>query len=151
MPLAFLASALAGAEEKAFGDKEYKAGVPARGDSAFIYAKDEALTGKVVVANDEWFSAAILDSTYPVCVFFWAPWNGPSRMAMPEIEGPARDYKSRMKFVQVNADEASVACAEYAIASLPAILFFKNGKVTGRVDGSVPRSALKSMISKQLK
>jgi len=150
-PLVLLFSAAAGAEEKTASEKKYVAEVLDATSPGFMYVNDEAAPDTLYVSDEQGFKAVVLDSKYPVFVFFWAPWNGSSRMVMPVIQSLARKYKGRMKFVQVNADEAPLSSEEYGIAQLPTMVVFKNGKVTGQLIGAVPEKAITSFINTQLR
>ena len=150
-PLLFIVFASTSAGEKAVGPLEYMIEAADSADPAFVLVSDDAPNGKVQTVGDEWFKVGVLDSDYPVFVFFWAEWDGPSRMMLSVVDDLARQYKGKMRFVRVNADGAPDACAEYGIERLPTFAVFKNGKMVGQQSGAVPEKALKSFIVKQLK
>ena len=150
-PLLFIVFASTSAGEKAVGPLEYMIEAADSADPAFVLVSDDAPNGKVQTVGDEWFKVGVLDSDYPVFVFFWAEWDGPSRMMLSVVDSLARQYKGKMRFVRVNADGAPDACAQYGIERLPTFAVFKNGQLVGQQSGAVPEKALKSFIVKQLK
>lgn len=76
-------------------------------------------------------------------VDFWAPWCGPCNALTPTInqlnEEGRRVYK-------VNVEEESELSNEYNISSIPALIFFKNGRVVKRVLGLQQKSQIESMF-----
>jgi len=71
-----------------------------------------------------------------VCVIdFWATWCGPCRMMSPVIEGLS-EKRPDLKFYKVNVDEQPQLAARFGITSIPTMLFFRSGALTGRMVGA---------------
>ncbi|PKL23993.1 MAG: hypothetical protein CVV47_12070 [Spirochaetae bacterium HGW-Spirochaetae-3] len=150
-PLLFIVFASASAGEKTVGQLEYRIEAADSADPAFVLVSGDVPNGKVQNVDEASFKLGVLDSDYPVFVFFWAEWDGPSRKMLSVVDILARQYKGQMRFVRVNADGAPDVCAEYGIEQLPTFAVFKDGKMVGQQSGAVPEKALKSFIVKQLK
>ena len=69
-------------------------------------------------------------------VDFWATWCGPCRMVQPIVEQLAAEYAGKAKVAKLNVDENVRTTTRYNVRSIPAILFFKGGKVVDSVIGS---------------
>ena len=82
-----------------------------------------------------------------VMVDFWAPWCGPCRMIAPIIEELAEDFDGKAKICKVNTDEEQDLAVKYGIRSIPAILFFKDGKMVDQMVGAASKDAFAEKIN----
>jgi len=103
-----------------------------------------------IVLNDGNFEEEVLKSELPVLVDFWAEWCTPCLMVAPAIEEISRKYAGRLKVGKLNVDENPLTSAKYGIQSIPAFIFFKDGKVLGETAGAMPREALEEKIGEIL-
>lgn len=71
----------------------------------------------------------------PVVVDFWAPWCGPCRSQTPILEQFAEKYAGKVKVCKVNTDQNQELCMQFGIMSIPTILVFHNGEMTGKAVG----------------
>ena len=83
-------------------------------------------------------------------VDFWAPWCGPCRMIAPVIEELAVDFDGRATIAKCNTDEQQDIAIKYGIRSIPAILFFKDGKLVDQMVGAASKDAFAARINAQL-
>jgi thioredoxin 1 len=83
-------------------------------------------------------------------VDFWATWCGPCRMVAPIVEQLAVEYAGKAKMAKLNVDENVRTTTRYNVRSIPAILFFKGGKVVDSVIGAVPKNTIESKIQQHL-
>jgi len=100
--------------------------------------------------NNKNFSKEVLESEQPVVVDFFADWCGPCRMVAPILEELSDQYKGKCKIGKVNVDESSDLAAQYQISSIPALFFFKGGKVVEGVVGVLPKESFEEKINKIL-
>ncbi|UCC79807.1 MAG: thioredoxin [Candidatus Zixiibacteriota bacterium] len=100
--------------------------------------------------NESNFEGEVKKSDIPVMIDFWAAWCGPCRMIAPFVEEAAKTYDGKLKVGKVDVDNNHKIASEYAIMSIPAVLFFKNGEVVDHVIGAVPKKALFDKIEKVL-
>ncbi len=96
------------------------------------------------------FEAEVLSSTSPVLVDFWAEWCGPCKMLSPTIDELAGEYLGKVKFGKVNIDSEQDLAVRYNIQSIPTVLLFKGGQISGQVVGMGPKKKFKDAIDKQL-
>jgi thioredoxin 1 len=100
------------------------------------------MAGAVTEVTDATFQSEVLDSPVPVLVDFWAAWCGPCRLIAPLVEAIGEEYRGRARVVKVDVDTNQQYAAQFGISSIPALLFFKNGKVVDRIVGAVPKEQI---------
>lgn len=96
---------------------------------------------------------AVTDSTFEseiekhdglAVVDFWATWCGPCRAIGPVLDQLAVEYLGKAKVAKLDVDANQKTAMRFNVRSIPAILFFKNGKLVDTVIGAVPKAKLAS-------
>ena len=100
--------------------------------------------------SDATFDNDVLKSQQPVLVDFWAGWCGPCRAVAPIVEGVATSYEGKLKVLKLNVDQNSQTPARYGIRGIPALLFFKDGKVTDQIVGCAPKETIDQSVVRVL-
>ena len=100
--------------------------------------------------NDQNFEELVLKSDKPVLVDFWAEWCGPCRMIGPFVEELATEYEGKAVIGKVNVDHNPGISMQFGIRNIPALLFFKDGKVVDKQVGAAPKSVLANKLNAQL-
>jgi thioredoxin 1 len=103
---------------------------------------------KVVTFTDGDFDAAVLKSSTPVLVDFWADWCGPCRALAPTIDAVANDYAGKLKVGKLNVDENPAVTMQYSVRGIPTVMIFKGGQVVDQVVGLVDKGTLKQALDK---
>src|SRR6266566_9949348 len=75
-------------------------------------------------------------------VDFWATWCAPCRMIAPVLDQLAIEYQGKAKVAKVDVDMNIKTSTKFNVRSIPAILFFKDGKLVDQVIGFVGKPAL---------
>jgi thioredoxin 1 len=86
-----------------------------------------------VELNRENYETEVEQSGQPVLVDIWGPQCKPCLALMPQVEALEREYKGKLKLAKLNATENRMLCAKLRVVSLPAFLFYKDGKEVNRV------------------
>lgn len=97
--------------------------------------------------TDATFEADVLKSSVPVVVDFWAEWCGPCKMIGPSLEEISAEMAGKVKILKMNVDENQGVPAKLGIRGIPALMMFKDGKLSAQKVGAAPKSALVSWIN----
>lgn len=103
-----------------------------------------------VHVTDSNFEKAVLQSSIPVIVDFWAPWCGPCRMVAPILDKLANEFDGKLLVAKVNTDENSDWAGRYGVQGIPTMLFISNGKVVHKQVGALPESLLRDAVNQFL-
>jgi thioredoxin len=107
------------------------------------------MAGKAVFeVNDATFEQEVLQSEQPVLVDFWAGWCGPCKALAPIVDEVASSYVGKLKVAKMDVDNNGSTPMRYGIRGIPALLFFKDGKVADQIVGYVPKEKIESSINK---
>ena len=104
----------------------------------------------VLEVSDATFDLEVLQSEQPVLVDFWANWCGPCKAIAPSVDAVAAAYAGRLKVTKVNVDQNGAAPSRFGIRGIPALLFFKGGKVADQIVGFVPQDVIEEKVNKLL-
>jgi thioredoxin 1 len=104
----------------------------------------------VVELTESTFEAAVLKSSKPVLVDFWAVWCGPCRQVGPIVESLAEKWGDKISVVKVNVDDVPSVAEKYGIMSIPTLMLFKGGQIVERVVGVSPQAALEKKFEPHL-
>jgi thioredoxin 1 len=104
----------------------------------------------VLEVTDANFDEEVLRSEQPVLVDFWAAWCGPCKAIGPAVDGVAQAYAGKLKVTKVNVDANGSTPMRYGIRGIPALLFFKDGKVADQIVGYVPQDVIEEKVKRLL-
>ncbi len=102
----------------------------------------------VLEVSDATFDQEVLKSEQPVLVDFWAVWCGPCKAIAPAVDALAAKYAGQLKVAKVNVDQNGATPSRYGIRGIPALLFFKGGKVADQIVGYVPQDVIEEKVQK---
>ena len=84
--------------------------------------------------------------------FWWI--SGPSGAVPARPLRPSwmarRKYAGKLKVAKVNVDENGATPSRYGIRGIPALLFFKGGKVADQIVGFVPQDVIEEKVKRLL-
>jgi len=102
----------------------------------------------MVRVDDTTFEAEVIRSPLPVVVDFYADWCAPCRIVQPTLQELALSLSGRVKFAQVNVDEAEVVTRSFGIHAIPTYLFIESGTEKGREVGPIDPVAFRAILKR---
>ena len=99
-----------------------------------------------IIVTTATFEEEVLRSDKPVLVDFYADWCGPCRMLGPIIEEISRE-NTDIKVCKINVDNDPDLAARFGIMSIPTLMVFKNGEITNKAMGALPKQQVLSLLS----
>ena len=91
------------------------------------------------------FEKEILHSDQTVLLDFWAPCCEPCRMISPSLDVIASS-RTDIKVGKINVDEEPDLASRFQIMSIPTLMVFKDGKITNRALGAMPKEQILSLL-----
>jgi thioredoxin-like negative regulator of GroEL len=64
----------------------------------------------------------------------------------PVLDELARQYAGKVKFAEINVDSNPSTASKYGIRGVPALLFYKNGKLLDQVPGAIPKAEIERRL-----
>ena len=99
-----------------------------------------------IEVNEENWDDKVINSDVPVLVDFWAEWCGPCKMIAPSVHDMAVEYEGQLSVGKLDVDSSPNIAMKYGIRSIPALIFFKDGKPVDQIVGAVPKGVLKKKV-----
>ncbi|KAK1436450.1 hypothetical protein QVD17_02230 [Tagetes erecta] len=98
-----------------------------------------------VVTACSW-TELVVAADKPVLVEIWAPW----RELCQVIDEVAKEYAGKALCYRLNIDDYPNIALQYGIASIPCVIFYKNGENIEIICGGVSKSTLSVTLDKYL-
>ena len=108
------------------------------------------MAGNLQEFTDSSFDADVLKSGKPVLVDFWAPWCGPCKALTPTIEKLAAEFGERMTIGKMDIASEPQTASSLGIMSIPALLFFNDGRVVDTIMGAAKEDKIRGKIEEIL-
>lgn len=104
----------------------------------------------LLAITSENHESEVIKSDRLVIMDFTAPWCGPCKKLGPILEDLSGDFSGKVKIVKVDVDQARELAVQYRVASVPTVVFMKDGTEVKRFLGLRSKSVIKSDIEQLL-
>lgn len=101
--------------------------------------------GKPIPVDAEGLEA-LVDSSRPVLLDFWAAWCGPCLMMDEPLRRVARDAGGTCTVGKVNTVKHPEVAEAYGVKGLPTLILFEGGEQVGRHAGALSYAGIRSLV-----
>jgi thioredoxin 1 len=106
-------------------------------DQVTLKIPDVLMTTATFIADEAEFDA-LLAAEPMLVVDCTASWCGPCKLVAPMMDQMGEEYADRAKVFKLDIDANKPIAQKYAVKSIPAILFFKQGELVETMVGVKP-------------
>jgi thioredoxin 2 len=96
--------------------------------------------------TDRDFDRALMGSSVPLLVDFYADWCAPCRMMAPTLDEFAQKRVGQALVLKLDTEANPLTASRYAIRGIPTIIAFERGKERARHVGLADMKALEGLI-----
>ncbi|XVU25679.1 thioredoxin family protein [Actinoplanes sp. CA-054009] len=97
--------------------------------------------------TDQTFAETIRTATTPVVVDVWAEWCPPCGPMARTLAELAPEFDGKLRIYTLNADENPETARAHRIMSLPTLLIYQDGTLTGSTVRARPKSVLRQLLA----
>ena len=102
---------------------------------------------EILHLNKESFEKLTSQSEKAVLIDFWATWCGPCQKLTPELEKLSQEFPELIiGKISVEDQENVQLAASLGVNSIPALFFYRNGKLEKQLVGYMSKEQLKSQL-----
>ncbi|MFS4493491.1 thioredoxin [Maribacter sp. 2308TA10-17] len=91
-----------------------------------------------------------INSNEVVLVDFYADWCGPCNALHPTLEVLDKEFEGKAVISKINVDKNPELSSIFQVRSIPALFYFKKGKIAGKQNGVLPKEVLSQNLNNLL-
>ena len=88
-----------------------------------------------IEVKDSAFDIEVLQSDKPVIVDFYSPSCQPCKVVDQTLQNVQKELGDTVKVVKVNVFQSPATACAYSILSVPTVISFRKGRITGHLVG----------------
>ncbi len=104
----------------------------------------------ITIAGFEAFQTQVMTASGSFLLDFWGPNCAPYLDLNRTLEALEDEYKGRLTFVKINADDELDIASRMGVRGLPTLVLMHDGQIITRWIGALSASALKSKVEEAL-
>ncbi len=104
----------------------------------------------ITIAGFEAFQTQVMTASGSFLLDFWGPSCAPCLDLNRTLEALEEEYKGRVTFIKVNADDELDIASRMGVRGLPTLVLIHDGQIIARWIGALSASALKGKVDKAL-
>jgi thioredoxin 1 len=102
----------------------------------------------IVNITDNQFQDTVKEGV--VLVDFWAPWCGPCKLIAPVLEELSGKMGDAVTIAKINVDDNPQTASDFGVMSIPTLMLFKDGEVSGTYVGFRSLDQLEAEVRKYM-
>jgi len=79
-----------------------------------------------------------------------AAWCGPCKVISPIIDELSDEYRGKVAFGKLDADENTEIVQQLGVRNIPTLLLYKDGEIIEKSTGAITKTKLKELIDNHL-
>lgn len=96
------------------------------------------------------FAQEVLQPYEPVLVEFYTTWCPGCRQMAPVITLLEKEYRDKVRFIQINAVEEPELAERYKVIGVPLFYIFHDGHIVDTFVGGMPAASVRERLNKVL-
>jgi len=105
----------------------------------------------LVELTEENLKKEVIDSSIPVIIKAYATWCGPCIQMTPIFEEVSKLFTDKVRFLELNVDQARDLAIQYGITSIPTMIFIKDGQIVSKETGFMDKDTLQAKVEAFIK
>ncbi len=104
-------------------------------------------TLRIPINSEEEFTALVKSHHLPTVTLFQTAWSGDAFMMNMMLESIIQEYKGKLQLCCIDVEKLPNLKKTFFVTEIPTILFFKHGKLVGKIKNILPSSVIKMHLN----